>query len=169
MKIFTKAIFIVILLAMSVVLSSWDWVDKAKQTVKEFTQEVLDGEKESDRYLIKAKLDTLEATVKILENPRLSNQKFFAISNLHLRIAKELHYCFNGFVDDDDEDFKRYYRLTGGWTGGHPHNRNWVSGFVSYSEAEDYEFTDYVFKFDESNQLPTASSKSDNIVNGLLE
>lgn len=154
---------------MSALLSSCDWVDKAKQNVKEFTQEVLDGEKESDRYLIKAKLDTLEATVKILEKPDLSNRKFFAISNLHLRIAKELHYCLNDLIDGDDEDLNKYRKLTQGWNGGHPHNRNWVSGYVRYYEAEDYEFTEYVFPFDESNQLPTAFSESDNIVDGLLE
>lgn len=167
MKKFTKGALIMALLGMSIILSSWDWFDKAKQKVKEVTQEVLDGEKESAHDLIQAKLDTLQATVKIFNRRDISNQKFYEIANIHLRIAKELH----TLTYWDETELRLFRKLTQGWCGGHPENKNWVSGFFRYNEALDYEFTDIVYPFDESNQLPTplATSKTDDILDGLLK
>ncbi len=167
MKIINKGVLIVALSGMTVFLSSWDLLDKAKQKVKDFTKEVLDGEKESDHTLIKAKLDTLQATVKIYNRRNISNQKFNQIENLHLRIAKELSYLTYW----DETERALFLKLTQGWCGGYPQNKNWVSGYFRYDEARDYEYTDYVYPFDESNQLPTplATSKTDNILDGLLK
>lgn len=164
MKSYTKFIPIMILLAMSTILTSWDILDNAKKKIKSYTQEVLGEEEKND--LITSKLDTLEATVKVFEKHGLDNQKFYNIVNMHLRIALELHYVN---ADLPSEEHDRFYKLTGGWCGGHPFNKNWVSAFSPYDEGLDYEYTDYVYPFDESNPLPTAHSKSDDILDGLLK
>lgn len=163
MKSYTKFIPMMILLAMSTILTSWDILDNAQKKIKGYTQEVL-GEEKND--LITSKLDTLEATVKVFEKHGLDNQKFYNIVNMHLRIALELHYVYASLPR---EDFDRFKKLTGGWFGGHRHNKNWVSAFSPYDEGLDYEYTDYVYPFDESNPLPTAHSKSDDILDGLLK
>lgn len=152
--------------------SYWDLWDKAKQKAKSLVKEtltILDGEDDViQRELIKAKLDTLEATVKAFERHRLSNQKYYEIKCLHLRLVRELADCLPTIIGDDI-DKNRFKKLTGGYCGGSKLNNNWVSVHVYYDEALDYEYTDNVYPFDESNPLPTASSKSDNIVDKLLK
>ena len=152
--------------------SYWDLWDKAKQKAKSLVKEtltILDGEDDViQRELIKEKLDTLEATVKAFERHRLSNPKYYEIKSLHLRLVRELAYCLPTIIIDDvDKD--RFKRLTGGYCGASPGNKNWVSVHIHYDEALDYEYTDIVYPFDESNPLPTASSKSDNIADKLLK
>lgn len=90
MKSYTKFIPMMILLAMSTILTSWDILDNAKKKIKSYTQEVLGEEEKND--LITSKLDTLEATVKVFEKHGLDNQKFYNIVNMHLRIAP-LRWC----------------------------------------------------------------------------
>lgn len=163
MRTCVKYIPMVILLTISSILTSWDLLDNAKKKIKSYTQEVL-GEEKND--LITSKLDTLEATVKALEKHGLGNRKFYYIGNMHLRIALELHYVGANLPREESH---RFAKLTGGWRGGSPLNQNWVSAFFPYDEGLDYEYTDYEYPFDESNPLPTAHSKSDDILDGLLK
>lgn len=172
MRNFTRFFIFIILMGIPLLCSSWELWDKAKSAVKD----MLNGEDEVVNSLIEAKLDTLEATVKVLKSyKRLGNQKHAEIVYLHLRLVKELKYCLEGegygsgtSHNKTELNNNRFNEYTGGWGGGHPHNRNWVSVFVPYKESFDYEYTDIVYPFDESNALPTASSNADDIMNGLL-
>lgn len=108
--------------------------------------------------LIRAKLDTLEATVMVLKSYDTPIDKYYRVANIHLRIAKELHYyiaVYERAANPTPEEAK-FRDLTDGWSGGHLYNENWVSKYISYNESLDYEYTDVVFPFDESNPLPTA-------------
>lgn len=142
----------------------------------------MSGENPQANKVVKAKLDTLEMTYKIIKRrSTLTAQKYAEIEYTHLRIAKELNYCLAGVIAGgkgkgkgsgggktgtgyyvsgaqsyDDEFDSRYALYTGGWGGGHLYNRNWVSACIPYDEVLDYEYVDEVFPFDESNQLPTA-------------
>ena len=94
MKAAIRLMSLLILLAGTIFLSSWDLWDNAKKKVKN----LLDGENPQATALINAKLDTLEATAKIMESKRVSNQKFAEIEYIHLRIARELRYCVAGIL-----------------------------------------------------------------------
>ena len=74
-----------------------------------------------------------------------------------------------GYSSKTDPD-SRFARATEGWGGGHIYNYNWVSGYFPYvEESLDYEYVDEFYPFDESNPLPTASSKADDIMKQLLK
>ena len=154
-------------------------MDNAKKKVKEFANEVLDGDNPAARALYSAKVDTLEATCKAAyqgnRRRQISNQKFAQLEYIHLRLARELrHYDASG------ADYKRFVECTGAWCGGNGTDgskgvkpvtvvKNCVSAYFTYSEPFDYEYVDRVFPFNESIQLPTATSKSDGIADKLLQ
>ena len=181
MKTFARLFAITSLLLATIFLSS---CDNAKRKI----MDTLDGENPEAKALISAKLDTLEATVKIMKsNQKLSNQKLAEIEYIHLRIARELRYCVAGIAaggssgkgagslgsagasSDSDPD-SRFTMVTGGWGGGHIYNYNLVSSFFPYvGEGLDYEYVSEKYPFDESNALPTASSNADDIMNQLLK
>ena len=129
-----------------------------------------DDDHNYQKQLVKAKLDTLEATYEIVQGHGLSNQKFYEIEYLHLRLVKELQSCMNQllFIDPDDLDAKLWKKVTGGHCGGSL-NPNWVSAYFPYDEGLDYEFPDGVYEFNESIALPTAPSKAENIMDELLK
>lgn len=161
------------LLLSTIFLGSWDLWDNAKKKVKN----MLDGENPEATQLINAKLDTLQSTADQMEHyQKMSNKKFAEVEYKHLRIARELRYCVagivsgagrgksgvtinNGGASSGNDPDSRFARATQGWGGGHINNLNWVSGYFPYDESLDYEYVDEVYPFDESNPLPTATSK----------
>lgn len=169
-KNFINCITIIGLLSTVVFLSSWDLWDKAKAKTESSLNNLDTGDNKNP--YIRAKLDTLEKTVNLINKGKLSNQEFAAIEYHHLRLAKELSYCLAGIVmggggksrggahiqlggvTGNDYD-SRYREATAGFGGGHLYNRNWVSGYIVYKDHFDYFYVDETYPFDESNPLPT--------------
>lgn len=126
------------------------------------------------REVALAKLDSLEATAQILrESTRMDNKKFGKISNLHLRLVLELRPAIKKLPKSDAlyQRFKKATANMGSNRGGDADqlNRNWVTLLLYYDEARDYEYTDNVYPFDQSNELPTANTKTDRLANDLMQ
>lgn len=160
----TKIITLSLVVCLTAFLSSWGRGEETNSNANRTSNR-------TPKEIISAKLDTLEATVNAMKKGNLGN-KFYEVEYTHLRLVMELKYYLDGITlagkdkygrqhitsNSGDDLNDRFNRATGGYGGGSPYNRNWISHDFPYMESKDYEYPDAVYPFNESITLPTFGS-----------